>query len=98
MLLYEFVCLFFQPSHVTLEGFNPSFHRNQDQERCIEAVMAVAVPKLPNGSDVRIRISSLDLGTTRWKEGVFEIHEKDNKVNLLLKFTSGAAKNVQVSF
>ncbi|XP_031416063.1 ubiquitin carboxyl-terminal hydrolase 37 isoform X2 [Clupea harengus] len=60
--------------------------------------MAVAVPKLSSGSAVRIRINSLDLGTTRWKEGVFEIHEKDNKVNMLLKFNSGGApKNFQLN-
>ncbi|XP_076119818.1 ubiquitin carboxyl-terminal hydrolase 37 [Alosa pseudoharengus] len=60
--------------------------------------MAVAVPKLSSGSIVRIRINSLDLGTTRWKEGVFEIHEKDNKVNLLLKFNSGGTpKNFQLN-
>uniref|UniRef100_A0A9J8AV04 Ubiquitin carboxyl-terminal hydrolase n=1 Tax=Cyprinus carpio carpio TaxID=630221 RepID=A0A9J8AV04_CYPCA len=29
------------------------------------------------------------LGTTKWKEGVFEIHERDNKINLLVKFNSG---------
>lgn len=97
--MLECLYLFFQLLPVTLEGFIPSLHKSQDQQRCIQAVMAVAVPKLPNGSEVRIRISSLDLGTTRWKEGVFEIHEKDNKVNLLLKFNSGgAAKNFQVSF
>ncbi|XP_030641613.1 ubiquitin carboxyl-terminal hydrolase 37 [Chanos chanos] len=60
--------------------------------------MAVAVPKLSSGGAVRIRISSLDVGTTRWKEGIFEIHERDNKVNLLLKFNSGGApRNFQLN-
>uniref|UniRef100_A0A669EL24 Ubiquitin carboxyl-terminal hydrolase n=1 Tax=Oreochromis niloticus TaxID=8128 RepID=A0A669EL24_ORENI len=39
----------------------------------------------------RIRFTSLDLGTTRWKEGTFEILEKDNKVNLCLRFNCGGA-------
>ncbi|KAI4878712.1 hypothetical protein NFI96_013483 [Prochilodus magdalenae] len=54
-----------------------------------DALMAVAVPKLSSGGAVRIRFSSLELGTTRWKEGMFEIHERDNKSNLVLKFNSG---------
>ncbi|XP_042619161.1 ubiquitin carboxyl-terminal hydrolase 37-like isoform X1 [Cyprinus carpio] len=51
--------------------------------------MAVAVPKLTSGGAVHIRIRCGELGTTKWKEGVFEIHEKDNKINLLVKFSSG---------
>uniref|UniRef100_A0A672RCI7 Ubiquitin carboxyl-terminal hydrolase n=1 Tax=Sinocyclocheilus grahami TaxID=75366 RepID=A0A672RCI7_SINGR len=42
-----------------------------------------------SGGAVRIRIRCGELGTTKWKEGVFEIHERDNKVNLLVKFNSG---------
>uniref|UniRef100_A0A671MXL0 Ubiquitin carboxyl-terminal hydrolase 37 n=1 Tax=Sinocyclocheilus anshuiensis TaxID=1608454 RepID=A0A671MXL0_9TELE len=34
-------------------------------------------------------IAEVNLGTTKWKEGVFEIHERDNKINLLVKFNSG---------
>uniref|UniRef100_A0A7N6AB05 Ubiquitin carboxyl-terminal hydrolase n=1 Tax=Anabas testudineus TaxID=64144 RepID=A0A7N6AB05_ANATE len=46
-----------------------------------------------------IRFTSIDLGTTRWKEGTFEILEKDNKVNLCLRFNcSGASRNFQVLF
>uniref|UniRef100_A0A671R7G4 Ubiquitin carboxyl-terminal hydrolase n=1 Tax=Sinocyclocheilus anshuiensis TaxID=1608454 RepID=A0A671R7G4_9TELE len=51
--------------------------------------MAVAVPKLTSGGAVRIRIRCGELGTAKWKEGVFEIHERDNKINLLVKFNSG---------
>lgn len=51
--------------------------------------MAVAVPKLTSGGAVRIRIRCGELGTTKWKEGVFEIHERDNKINLVVKFNSG---------
>ncbi|XP_035995609.1 ubiquitin carboxyl-terminal hydrolase 37-like isoform X2 [Fundulus heteroclitus] len=47
--------------------------------------------KLSSGSTVKIRFSSLDLGTTKWREGTFEILEKDNKVNLSLRFSSGGA-------
>lgn len=53
------------------------------------ALMAVAVPKMTSGGAVRIRIRCGELGTTKWKEGVFEIHERDNKINLLVKFNSG---------
>uniref|UniRef100_A0A669CUP4 Ubiquitin carboxyl-terminal hydrolase n=1 Tax=Oreochromis niloticus TaxID=8128 RepID=A0A669CUP4_ORENI len=46
----------------------------------------------------RIRFTSLDLGTTRWKEGTFEILEKDNKVNLCLRFNcGGASKTFQLN-
>ncbi|XP_028991797.1 ubiquitin carboxyl-terminal hydrolase 37 [Betta splendens] len=53
--------------------------------------MATAVPKVSSGGAVKIRFSSLELGTTKWKEGTFEILEKDNKVNLYLRFSSGGS-------
>ncbi|TSK92913.1 Ubiquitin carboxyl-terminal hydrolase 37 [Bagarius yarrelli] len=53
--------------------------------------MAVALPKLTSGGAIRIRFTSLDVGTTKWKEGIFEVHERDNKSNLVLKFNSGGA-------
>uniref|UniRef100_A0A3B4DWK9 Ubiquitin carboxyl-terminal hydrolase n=1 Tax=Pygocentrus nattereri TaxID=42514 RepID=A0A3B4DWK9_PYGNA len=53
--------------------------------------MAAVVPKMSSGGAVRIRFTSLELGTSRWKEGMFEIHERDNKSNLVLKFNSGGA-------
>ncbi|XP_064182843.1 ubiquitin carboxyl-terminal hydrolase 37-like [Anguilla rostrata] len=56
--------------------------------------MAPAVPKVLQGDSVRIRISSLELGTTRWKEGGFEINERDSKVSLCLKFSSGGASKI----
>ncbi|XP_036400729.1 ubiquitin carboxyl-terminal hydrolase 37-like [Megalops cyprinoides] len=56
--------------------------------------MAPVVPRLPHCGAVRIRISSLELGTTKWKEGSFEIHERDSKVNLCLKFSSGGAPKI----
>uniref|UniRef100_A0A672T3X4 Ubiquitin carboxyl-terminal hydrolase n=1 Tax=Sinocyclocheilus grahami TaxID=75366 RepID=A0A672T3X4_SINGR len=56
--------------------------------------MAAAVPKLTSGGAVRIRIRCGELGTTKWKEGVFEIHERDNKINLLVKFNSGGTPKV----
>uniref|UniRef100_A0A6Q2ZF63 Ubiquitin carboxyl-terminal hydrolase n=1 Tax=Esox lucius TaxID=8010 RepID=A0A6Q2ZF63_ESOLU len=60
--------------------------------------MATAVPKLSSGSVVKIRITSLDLGTTRWREGTFEVLEKESKVNLCLKFNAGGApKNFQLN-
>lgn len=52
--------------------------------------MAVAVPKLTSGGPVRIRIRCMGF-SSKWKEGIFEIHERDNKINLLLKFNSGGA-------
>lgn len=62
------------------------------------ALMAVALPKLSSGGAVRIRFTSLDVGTTKWREGVFEVHERDNKSNLVLKFSSGGApKHFQLS-
>ncbi|CAL8341203.1 unnamed protein product [Boreogadus saida] len=50
--------------------------------------MAAAVTKLSSGV-VKIRFNSIDLGTTRWKEGAFEILEKDNKSSLSLRFNCG---------
>lgn len=61
--------------------------------------MTTFVPKLSSGGAVKIRFTSLDLGTTRWKEGTFEILEKDNKVNLCLRFNCGGpAKIFQVIY
>ncbi|XP_060786237.1 ubiquitin carboxyl-terminal hydrolase 37 isoform X2 [Neoarius graeffei] len=60
--------------------------------------MAVALPKLSSGGAVRIRFTSLDVGTTKWREGIFEVHERDNKSNLVLKFNSGgASKHFQLN-
>ncbi|XP_022595936.1 ubiquitin carboxyl-terminal hydrolase 37 isoform X1 [Seriola dumerili] len=60
--------------------------------------MATIVPKLSSGGAIKIRFSSMDLGTTRWKEGTFEILEKDNKVNLCLRFScGGASKTFQLN-
>ncbi|KAG8000842.1 Ubiquitin carboxyl-terminal hydrolase 37 [Nibea albiflora] len=60
--------------------------------------MATIMPKLSSGGAVKIRFTSLDLGTTRWKEGSFEILEKDNKVNLCLRFNcGGASKTFQLN-
>ncbi|XP_041857328.1 ubiquitin carboxyl-terminal hydrolase 37 isoform X2 [Melanotaenia boesemani] len=53
--------------------------------------MATLVPKLSSGCVIRIRCTSQDLGTTKWREGTFEILEKDNKVNLCLRFSCGGA-------
>uniref|UniRef100_A0A667ZZW6 Ubiquitin carboxyl-terminal hydrolase n=1 Tax=Myripristis murdjan TaxID=586833 RepID=A0A667ZZW6_9TELE len=48
---------------------------------------------------LKIRFNSIDLGTTRWKEGTFEILEKDNKINLCLRFScGGATKTFQVLY
>lgn len=59
--------------------------------------MATTVPKLSSSGAVKIRFSSMDQGTTRWREGTFEILEKDNKVNLCLRFNcGGASKTFQV--
>uniref|UniRef100_A0A8C5AF69 Ubiquitin carboxyl-terminal hydrolase n=1 Tax=Gadus morhua TaxID=8049 RepID=A0A8C5AF69_GADMO len=45
-----------------------------------------------------IRFNSIDLGTTRWKEGAFEILEKDNKSSLSLRFNCGGPpKTFQVN-
>ncbi|XP_026151859.1 ubiquitin carboxyl-terminal hydrolase 37 isoform X2 [Mastacembelus armatus] len=60
--------------------------------------MATIVPKLSSGGAIRIRFVSIDLGTTRWREGTFEILEKDNKVNLCLRFNcGGASKTFQLN-
>ncbi|MBN3308434.1 UBP37 hydrolase, partial [Amia calva] len=52
--------------------------------------MAATVPKLLGN----VRINSLQLGTTKWREGSFEIHEKDSKVNLFVRFNSGGVPKV----
>lgn len=60
--------------------------------------MASLVPKLSSSGAVKMRVQSLDMGTTKWKEGTFEFLEKDNKVNLCLRFNcGGAAKTFQLS-
>uniref|UniRef100_A0A4W6FFB4 Ubiquitin carboxyl-terminal hydrolase n=1 Tax=Lates calcarifer TaxID=8187 RepID=A0A4W6FFB4_LATCA len=60
--------------------------------------MATIVPKLSSGGAIKIRFTSMDLGTTRWKEGTFEILEKDNKVSLCLRFNcGGASKTFQLN-
>lgn len=60
--------------------------------------MTALTPKLSSGSLVKIRVHSLDLGTTKWKEGTFEIQERDNKSSLCLRFScGGAAKTFQLS-
>ncbi|KAM4608577.1 ubiquitin carboxyl-terminal hydrolase 37 [Polymixia lowei] len=51
--------------------------------------MATVVPKLSSGGAVKIRFNSIDFGTTKWKEGTFEILEKDNKISLCLRFNCG---------
>nr|XP_046259112.1 ubiquitin carboxyl-terminal hydrolase 37 [Scatophagus argus] len=56
--------------------------------------MATTVPKLSSGGAVKIRFTSMDRGTTRWREGTFEILEKDNKVNLCLRFSCGGASKI----
>lgn len=57
-----------------------------------------SVIKLSTSSLVKIRVHSLDLGTTKWKEGTFEIQERDNKSSLCLRFNcGGAAKTFQLS-
>ncbi|XP_028289455.1 ubiquitin carboxyl-terminal hydrolase 37 [Parambassis ranga] len=60
--------------------------------------MTTFVPKLSSGGAVKIRFYNSDLGTSRWKEGTFEILEKDNKVNLCLRFNCGGpAKSFQLN-
>ncbi|KAJ8255464.1 hypothetical protein COCON_G00193280 [Conger conger] len=56
--------------------------------------MSATIPKLSTSGVVRIRIYNSELGTTRWKEGGFEILEKDSKVNLCLKFSSGGPPKI----
>ncbi|XP_057708813.1 ubiquitin carboxyl-terminal hydrolase 37 [Corythoichthys intestinalis] len=51
--------------------------------------MATRVPKVSSGGVVKIRYQSLEIGTSRWKEGTFEILEKDNKISLCLRFSCG---------
>uniref|UniRef100_A0A8C6TH41 Ubiquitin carboxyl-terminal hydrolase 37 n=1 Tax=Neogobius melanostomus TaxID=47308 RepID=A0A8C6TH41_9GOBI len=59
--------------------------------------MTSLVSKLSSGSLVKIRVHSLDLGTTKWKEGTFEIQERDSKSSLCLRFScGGAVKTFQV--
>ncbi|XP_067890868.1 ubiquitin carboxyl-terminal hydrolase 37 isoform X2 [Heterodontus francisci] len=46
----------------------------------------------------QIRINSIQTGTTKWREGSFEIVEKDNKASLVVLFNSGGpAKTFQLS-
>uniref|UniRef100_H2MJB1 Ubiquitin carboxyl-terminal hydrolase n=1 Tax=Oryzias latipes TaxID=8090 RepID=H2MJB1_ORYLA len=60
--------------------------------------MSTFVPKLSSGSTVKIRFNTIELGGTKWKEGTFEILEKDNRVNLCLRFScGGAAKTFQLN-
>lgn len=58
--------------------------------------MAHAGPILSSSGTVHIRFISLDLGTTKWREGTFEIVEKDNKASLCLRFNCGTLKCIQV--
>lgn len=58
--------------------------------------MAHTQPTLSSGGSVQIRFSSIDLGTTKWREGTFEILEKDNKSSLCLRFNCGTLKFFQV--
>lgn len=53
--------------------------------------MTSLVPKVSSGCMVKIRVHSLDLGITKWKEGTFEIQERDNKSSLCLRFSCGGA-------
>ncbi|XP_077436232.1 ubiquitin carboxyl-terminal hydrolase 37 isoform X1 [Vanacampus margaritifer] len=53
--------------------------------------MATLVPKVSSGGVVKMRYTSIEVGVSRWKEGTFEILEKDNKVSLCLRFNSGGA-------
>lgn len=58
--------------------------------------MAHTGPTLSSSGTVQIRFISLDLGTTKWREGTFEIVEKDNKASLCLRFNCGTLKFFQV--
>lgn len=58
--------------------------------------MAQTGPILSSRGTVQIRFSSIDLGTTKWREGTFEILEKDNKISLCLRFNCGTLKIFQV--
>lgn len=83
-----FPCLGFVWSQVPAFGVPPG-----------QKAMATTVPKLSSGGAVKIRLTSIEVGTTKWKEGTFEILERDNKVNLCLRFScGGACKTFQVWF
>lgn len=58
--------------------------------------MAHTGPTLSSSGTIQIRFISLDLGTTKWREGTFEIVEKDNKASLCLRFNCGTLKFFQV--
>lgn len=60
--------------------------------------MAHTGPTISSSGPVQIRFISIDLGTTKWREGTFEIVEKDNKASLCLKFNCGNSKFFQVLF
>uniref|UniRef100_A0A8C7Y752 Ubiquitin carboxyl-terminal hydrolase n=1 Tax=Oryzias sinensis TaxID=183150 RepID=A0A8C7Y752_9TELE len=56
------------------------------------------MPLHASGTTVKIRFNTIELGGTKWKEGTFEILEKDNRVNLCLRFScGGAAKTFQLN-
>uniref|UniRef100_G3NDF4 Ubiquitin carboxyl-terminal hydrolase 37 n=1 Tax=Gasterosteus aculeatus aculeatus TaxID=481459 RepID=G3NDF4_GASAC len=60
--------------------------------------MSTIVPKLSSGGAVKIRLENSDVGATRWREGTYEILEKENKVNLYIRFTCGrASKTFQLN-
>ncbi|KAJ8247071.1 hypothetical protein GJAV_G00258430 [Gymnothorax javanicus] len=56
--------------------------------------MAPVGPLVLQADSVRIRIWSIELGTARWKEGSFEIHEGDGKANLWVKFNCGGPAKI----
>uniref|UniRef100_H2SH62 Ubiquitin carboxyl-terminal hydrolase n=1 Tax=Takifugu rubripes TaxID=31033 RepID=H2SH62_TAKRU len=58
--------------------------------------MAQTGPIVSSSGTVQIRFSSIDLGTTKWREGTFEILEKDNKISLCLRFNCGTLKIFQI--
>uniref|UniRef100_A0ABM5F7M1 Ubiquitin carboxyl-terminal hydrolase n=1 Tax=Pogona vitticeps TaxID=103695 RepID=A0ABM5F7M1_9SAUR len=41
-----------------------------------------------------IRMRSIQTGTTKWKEGTFEIVEKDNKVTLMVQYNAGGIPKI----
>lgn len=41
-----------------------------------------------------IRIRSMQTGITKWKEGSFEIVEKDNKVSLVVHYNTGGIPRI----
>ncbi|XP_003976082.1 ubiquitin carboxyl-terminal hydrolase 37 [Takifugu rubripes] len=59
--------------------------------------MAQTGPIVSSSGTVQIRFSSIDLGTTKWREGTFEILEKDNKISLCLRFNCGTLKIFQLN-